>query len=63
MIDSPCNKVCVLDQHGVCIGCGRSSVEIASWPQAGDAVRVEILRNAARRRQAMAPDAVPPDNP
>lgn len=63
MIESPCIRVCVLDPRGVCIGCGRSSREIASWAGAGDPQRVEILRNAARRRQEMEPGTVPPDDP
>lgn len=32
MIESPCNKVCVLDPvTGWCIGCGRSGEEIGAW--------------------------------
>ena len=31
-IDSPCNKVCVVDaSSGLCIGCGRTLAEIGSW--------------------------------
>jgi predicted Fe-S protein YdhL (DUF1289 family) len=41
-VESPCNRVCVVDaQTGYCIGCGRTLEEIAEW---GDAT-------AARRRQ------------
>jgi hypothetical protein len=31
-IETPCNKVCVLDaSSGLCIGCGRTAAEIGSW--------------------------------
>ena len=31
-IESPCNKVCVVDAAcGLCIGCGRTLAEIAGW--------------------------------
>jgi predicted Fe-S protein YdhL (DUF1289 family) len=31
-IETPCNKVCVLDAgSGLCIGCGRTAAEIGSW--------------------------------
>jgi len=31
-IETPCNKVCVLDATcGLCIGCGRTAAEIGSW--------------------------------
>jgi predicted Fe-S protein YdhL (DUF1289 family) len=32
VIESPCNQVCAVDpRSGLCIGCGRSVAEIASW--------------------------------
>ena len=32
MVDSPCNDVCTTDpESGLCIGCGRTSKEIANW--------------------------------
>ena len=31
-IESPCNKICVVDPvSALCIGCGRSLAEIAGW--------------------------------
>ena len=32
MIDSPCNDVCTTDsESGLCVGCGRTTNEIAKW--------------------------------
>lgn len=31
-IESPCNKVCVIDAaSGLCIGCGRTLADIGGW--------------------------------
>ncbi|HRY98565.1 MAG TPA: DUF1289 domain-containing protein [Bacteroidales bacterium] len=30
-IPSPCQNICVLDPSMVCIGCGRTASEVASW--------------------------------
>lgn len=30
---SPCIGVCELNEHQVCVGCGRSIAEIATWGQ------------------------------
>ena len=44
-IETPCNKVCVLDAaSGLCIGCGRTGAEIGSW----------IGKTAEERRRIMA---------
>lgn len=42
-VPSPCINVCRLDAQGLCLGCRRTLAEIAEWPQAGDARRLEIL--------------------
>ena len=50
-VASPCIKVCVLDEsQSVCIGCGRSMDEIASWGGAGNAERRAIVARAAARK-------------
>lgn len=51
---SPCIKVCRLDRRGLlCVGCLRTTDEIAAWPTLDDAARREVLRRvAARRRDA-----------
>jgi uncharacterized protein len=44
-IETPCNKVCVLDAaSGLCVGCGRTGAEIGSW----------IGMTAQERRRIMA---------
>jgi predicted Fe-S protein YdhL (DUF1289 family) len=44
MIESPCNKVCVLDPvTGFCIGCGRTGDEIGGWIGMTDAARAALV--------------------
>jgi predicted Fe-S protein YdhL (DUF1289 family) len=43
-IESPCNKVCVVDPvSALCIGCGRSLSEIAGWLQFSPEQRTRIM--------------------
>lgn len=43
-IETPCNKVCVLDPvSALCIGCGRSLAEIAGWIGFGAGERARIM--------------------
>ena len=45
MTASPCIAVCRLDPATqICIGCGRTIAEIASWPNLSDAERKAIIR-------------------
>ena len=61
-IESPCNKVCVVDPiSALCIGCGRSLAEIEGWlrllPEQRARVMAELpqrLSMLARRRAAPA---------
>lgn len=48
--DSPCIRMCTLDDTDVCLGCGRSLKEITEWGGADPERRREILEAAARRR-------------
>jgi len=48
-VPSPCINICRLDAQGLCMGCRRTLSEIAEWPQASDARRLEIL-NALKTR-------------
>ncbi len=42
--DSPCIKVCVVDQvTGHCIGCGRSRDEIAGWLHFSDGEKSALV--------------------
>jgi uncharacterized protein len=40
---TPCVGLCKLDQHAVCIGCGRSLQEIANWSSMTDQERQLII--------------------
>lgn len=51
MIDSPCTRVCCLDDNDVCVGCFRSMKEIMAWGGASDDERREILRQCEARRE------------
>lgn len=47
---SPCNGVCILDEDtGLCVGCLRTSDEIAGWEEFSDAEREEVMERIAER--------------
>ena len=49
-ISTPCIKVCIVDGgKGVCIGCGRTLGEIASWGSLDEAQRQAIMRELPAR--------------
>jgi hypothetical protein len=48
-VASPCRRQCCLDEHDVCLGCGRSLSEILEWGKADSARRREICQAAQRR--------------
>jgi predicted Fe-S protein YdhL (DUF1289 family) len=59
MIESPCVKICTLDESGeLCMGCFRTIEEIGSWSQLGDPARMRVLELATGRRRSLG-DAVP----
>ena len=49
-VQSPCIRNCCLDEHDVCLGCGRQLQEILHWHQATAAEREAILVLASNRR-------------
>jgi len=49
-IDSPCINLCKLDKDFVCMGCFRTTYEVAEWPTATDERKIEILENCNIRR-------------
>lgn len=51
-VDSPCAKVCVLDEFLVCKGCGRTIAEIADWPFMNPTQKSEVLERAGARFKA-----------
>jgi len=40
---SPCVGVCRLDDLGLCVGCRRTTGEIARWGQMGDDERLRLM--------------------
>ena len=49
-MNSPCTGVCYLDAQGYCLGCLRTSEEIAKWPYLDHDEQSEILWNLETRR-------------
>lgn len=47
---SPCNGVCILDEDtGLCVGCLRTSDEIAGWEEFSDSEREEVMERISER--------------
>lgn len=43
-METPCVNICLLDAElGLCVGCGRTIDEIASWASMSDAERSVIM--------------------
>jgi predicted Fe-S protein YdhL (DUF1289 family) len=54
MIESPCNKICVLDPvTGFCIGCGRTGEEIGGWIGMTDTERAALVTALPERLKRM----------
>ena len=51
MVESPCKKLCVLNERDICTGCGRTRAEIGGWTSMSDAMQ-EAVKLRARRRIA-----------
>jgi len=50
VIESPCNKVCVINEAtGLCRGCYRTLDEIARWGTMSDEEREEVIAKLAER--------------
>ncbi len=49
MIASPCCRNCCLNTQDVCMGCGRTYLEIIAWHSADDLGKTAILVAAAER--------------
>ena len=51
---SPCIAICELDSASqVCVGCGRTTDEIALWRCADDTIKTTILASAEQRLKTM----------
>jgi hypothetical protein len=53
-IESPCEKVCILDDaSGLCRGCGRNLDEIARWSAMSEAERTQVMARLPARLAAL----------
>lgn len=44
-MESPCIKICKLNEKSVCIGCGRTNKQIKEWITYTDSQRDEIIKS------------------
>jgi predicted Fe-S protein YdhL (DUF1289 family) len=51
-VESPCIRLCTLDDDDVCLGCYRNITEICAWGSAPESERRGIVRAATARREA-----------
>ena len=49
-VASPCIRRCCLDDHDICLGCGRMLDEILAWGEASAEARRAIILTAQARR-------------
>ncbi len=49
---SPCVGICSLDDEGLCLGCHRTSSEIARWPQMNDDERLRLMETTLAARES-----------
>jgi uncharacterized protein len=49
MIPSPCETICKLNQHDICIGCGRTKLEITHWSSMNDLAQYMVSEKAKVR--------------
>ncbi len=55
MLSSPCIKVCVIDGLAdICLGCGRTLPEIASWGRLSEEQRLAVMATLPERMQPKA---------
>ena len=53
-IATPCIKVCIVDGRAdICLGCGRTTAEIAAWGAMSEAERAALLPSLPRRLTAL----------
>jgi|HubBroStandDraft_4_1064222.scaffolds.fasta_scaffold105058_2 predicted Fe-S protein YdhL (DUF1289 family) len=60
-VKTPCNRTCALHPvSGLCVGCGRSVVEIAGWIGFNDKERAAIMARLPTRLAAVTGASVVP---
>ena len=52
-VESPCIRLCTLDDNDICVGCYRSIDEICAWGGASENERRDILDRASRRGEEL----------
>jgi len=55
-MESPCIRLCTLDEQDVCIGCNRSMDEITQWHQATDTEKQAIMKRSKARARLRQPN-------
>jgi predicted Fe-S protein YdhL (DUF1289 family) len=56
-IRTPCVKVCFIDDaSGLCLGCFRTLVEVATWSRLDEAARDAVIAELPARRSLIAPE-------
>jgi len=50
-LTSPCRNICRITDNAICIGCGRSLQEIASWKNLNDVEKQQIIAESLVRIQ------------
>jgi len=48
---SPCVGICSLDDRGLCMGCRRTTAEIARWGQMNDDERLRLMELVLPQRE------------
>lgn len=55
-VETPCVKICVIDEDGLCVGCARTLDEIATWGSLSAQSRADVMTALpARRASKIAP--------
>ena len=52
VIETPCVKICVIDDDGLCVGCARTLDEIAGWGSLSTERRHAVMSMLPGRRVA-----------
>lgn len=50
---SPCVGICALDDNNICLGCHRTSAEIAHWIQMNDDERLRLMETVLPARESL----------
>jgi predicted Fe-S protein YdhL (DUF1289 family) len=52
-LEAPCVNICLLDDSGLCVGCGRTIEEIARWATMGEGERRAIMATLPARMKRL----------